>query len=80
LSFALGRLDVVEVVVERFEPAVLEQRKLVRRPWIAIDIRRGSTSRRVWISADICLLRRGVTGRISIGIGLIGYLPTLTAL
>jgi hypothetical protein len=110
---------VVEVVVERFEPALPEQGKLSRlrtdppvrialdirrgspfpRLWISPDIRtlRGRTFRRLWISrdigilgglvaiekgisADICNLRRGFTGRISIGIGPIGYAPTLTAL
>jgi hypothetical protein len=102
LPFALDILDVVEVVVERFEPALPEQGKLSRLRTdppvrIALDIRRGSPFRRLrispdigilgglvaierGISADICLVRRGFTGGISIGIGPIGDVPTLNAL
>jgi hypothetical protein len=44
---------VIEVVVERFESALFEQREFALTP-ISLAIRRGRPfPRRVWISADI---------------------------
>jgi hypothetical protein len=73
---------VVEILIERLKAAVAEQRKLVVRAPIAIDIRRGGTFLAAWISPDIRWISPDISwispdiSWISPDIGLVGVVPS----